>query len=82
MPLRYALLLLLAPLLALPTIAQVAIGQWRDLMGATDCSQAAEGTIRRDFATDIQCNVVHGSDCENAATFEIGCFFNRFEISA
>jgi nucleoside-diphosphate kinase len=51
-------------------------------MGETDCTQAAEGTIRRDFATDIQQNVVHGSDSEAAAIFEISCFFNRFEISA
>jgi nucleoside-diphosphate kinase len=70
------------PCLAMVLVGENAIGQWRDLMGATDCSQAAEGTIRRDFATDIQRNVVHGSDCENAAAFEIGCFFNRFEISA
>ena len=49
-------------------------------MGATDFRQAAEGTIRREFATDIQCNVVHGSDAPETAAFEIGYFFNRFEI--
>ncbi|MCU0563823.1 MAG: nucleoside-diphosphate kinase [Desulfobacterales bacterium] len=52
------------------------------LLGENAIGQAAEGTIRRDFATDIQQNVVHGSDSEAAAIFEIGCFFNRFEISA
>ncbi len=57
-----------------------AIGRWRELMGATDCRQAAEGTIRREFATDIQCNVVHGSDAPETATFEISYFFSRLEI--
>jgi nucleoside-diphosphate kinase len=57
-----------------------AIGHWRDLMGATDFRKAAEGTIRRDFATDIEKNVVHGSDAVETAAFEIGYFFNRFEM--
>jgi nucleoside-diphosphate kinase len=70
------------PCLAMVLTGENAIGRWRELMGATDCTQAEEGTIRRDLATDIQQNVVHGSDCQNSATFEIGCFFNRFEISS
>jgi nucleoside-diphosphate kinase len=70
------------PCLAMVLLGENAIGRWRELMGETDCTQAAEGTIRRDFATDIQQNVVHGSDSEAAAIFEISCFFNRFEISA
>lgn len=57
-----------------------AIARWRELMGATDFRKAAEGTIRREFATDIQCNVVHGSDAPETAAFEIGYFFNSFEI--
>ncbi len=57
-----------------------AIVRWRDLMGATDFRKAAEGTIRREFATDIEKNVVHGSDAPETAAFEIGYFFNRFEI--
>ncbi len=52
----------------------------RTLMGATDPQKAAEGTIRRDFATEIEKNVVHGSDAPETAAFEIGYFFNRFEI--
>ena len=52
----------------------------RTLMGATNYKEAAEGTIRRDFATDIEKNVVHGSDSPETAAFEIGYFFNRFEI--
>jgi nucleoside-diphosphate kinase len=57
-----------------------AIARWRELMGATDFRKAADGTIRREFATDIQCNVVHGSDAPETAAFEIGYFFNSFEI--
>lgn len=56
------------------------IAKNRDLMGATNYKEAAEGTIRRDFATDIEKNVVHGSDSPESADFEIGYFFNRFEI--
>jgi nucleoside-diphosphate kinase len=59
-----------------------AIARWRDLMGATDYRKAAEGTLRREFATDIEKNVVHGSDAPETAAFEIGYFFNRFEIVA
>ena len=54
----------------------------RTLMGATDPAKAAAGTIRRDFATEIEKNVVHGSDSPETAAFEIGYFFNRFEIVA
>ncbi len=59
-----------------------AIARWRELMGATDYRKAAEGTLRREFATDIEKNVVHGSDAPDTAAFEIGYFFNRFEIVA
>ena len=56
------------------------ITRYRDLMGATDCREAAEGTIRKAFATDIEQNVAHGSDAPETASFEIAYFFNRFEI--
>ena len=56
------------------------IAKNRELMGATNYKDAAEGTIRRDFATDIEKNVVHGSDAPETAAFEIGYFFNSFEI--
>ena len=59
-----------------------AIARYRELMGATNYKEAAEGTIRRDFATDIEKNVVHGSDAPETAAFEIGYFFNAFEIHA
>jgi len=54
--------------------------KYRDLMGATNYKEAEEGTIRRDFATDIEKNVVHGSDSKKSSDFEIGYFFNSFEI--
>ncbi len=58
-----------------------AIKNYRDLMGATNYKNAEEGTIRREFATDIEKNVVHGSDSPETARFEIGYFFNSLEIS-
>lgn len=59
-----------------------AIAAYRDLMGATNYKEAAEGTIRAEFATDIEKNVVHGSDAPETAAFEIGYFFNNLEIVA
>lgn len=56
------------------------IKRYRKLMGATNYKEAEEGTIRRDFATDIEKNVVHGSDSEDNARSEINYFFNALEI--
>lgn len=56
------------------------IAKYRKLMGATNYKEAEEGTIRREFATDIEKNVVHGSDSPESADFEINYFFNSFEI--
>ena len=56
------------------------IARYCELMGATDFKQAAEGTLRKEFATDIEKNVVHGSDSPETASFEISYFFNRFEM--
>ena len=57
-----------------------AIARYRELMGATNYKEAEEGTIRREFATDIEKNVVHGSDSEKTANFEINYFFSTLEI--
>ena len=57
------------------------IKRYRNLMGATNYTEAEEGTIRREFATDIEKNVVHGSDSEENARFEISYFFNALEIA-
>jgi len=52
----------------------------RDIMGATDPKKAAEGTIRRDFATDIEKNTVHGSDSPENARTEISYFFPAVQL--
>ncbi len=52
----------------------------RDLMGATDPAEAAAGTIRARWADNKQDNIVHGSDSEQSAQFEIGYFFSEIEI--
>ena len=57
-----------------------AIAENRRLMGATDYREAVDGTIRRDFATDIERNIVHGSDAADTAAFEIAYFFSELEI--
>jgi len=57
-----------------------AIAKTRELMGATDPKQAKEGTLRREFATNIEKNIVHGSDASETAAFEINYFFNALEI--
>jgi len=59
-----------------------AIARLRELMGATDPAQAAPGTIRRDFASSIEANAVHGSDSPASAAFEIPYFFPGMEIGA
>ena len=52
----------------------------RDLMGATNPKDAAEGTIRKDFAASIEANAIHGSDAPETAAFEIGYFFSGIEL--
>ena len=56
-----------------------AILRWRDLIGATNPAQAAEGTLRKRFGASIGRNATHGSDKPVSATFEVGYFFNAFE---
>ena len=57
-----------------------AIKAWRDLMGATDPAKAAEGTIRKRFASSIERNAVHGSDAATTAAVEIPFFFSMSEL--
>jgi nucleoside-diphosphate kinase len=57
-----------------------AIERLRTLMGATDPAKASEGTIRKDFASNVEQNVIHGSDSENSAATEIPFFFSQFEL--
>jgi nucleoside-diphosphate kinase len=56
------------------------IKRYRDIMGATNYKEAAPGTIRREFATDIERNIVHGSDSVDNAKIEISYFFSVLEI--
>lgn len=68
-----------------PVVVQVlqgenAIAKYRDLMGATDPAKAAEGTIRKVYATSIGENAVHGSDAADTAALEISQFFSSNEI--
>jgi nucleoside-diphosphate kinase len=57
-----------------------AIAKNREVMGATDPKKAAAGTLRADFATDIEKNTVHGSDAPETARVEIAYFFPEVEI--
>jgi len=57
-----------------------AVPAWRELMGATNPAEAAEGTIRKDFATSIGENAVHGSDSDENAVIEIAYFFSILEL--
>ena len=51
----------------------------RKIMGATNPEEADNGTIRKDFASDIEHNIVHGSDSPESADYEINYFFNQLE---
>ena len=68
-----------------PVVVQVlqgenAIARNREVMGATDPSKAAPGTIRKDFAESIEANSVHGSDAPETAAHEIRFFFCELDI--
>ena len=54
--------------------------KWREVMGATNPANAAEGTIRKQFATNIERNAVHGSDAPETAAIEIPFFFSAAEL--
>lgn len=68
------------PVMAMVLEGKDAINKNRELMGATDPSKAAPGTIRADFAKTIDENAVHGSDAEDTAKQEIAFFFSTSEI--
>ena len=68
------------PIVVMVLEGEDVIARNRKLMGATNFKEADEGTIRKDYATDIEKNVVHGSDAPETAAFEIGYFFNDLEI--
>jgi nucleoside-diphosphate kinase len=57
-----------------------AIADLREVMGATNPAQAAEGTIRKKWASSIEHNAIHGSDAEETARFELSYFFADYEL--
>jgi len=57
-----------------------AVSAWRDTIGATNPAEAVDGTIRKDFATSLGENAVHGADGDENAAIEIGFFFTNSEL--
>ncbi|GAB1536369.1 nucleoside-diphosphate kinase [Geovibrio sp. ADMFC3] len=57
-----------------------AIKEWRNLMGATNPAEAAEGTLRKEFGKNIDNNATHGSDAPETAATEIAYFFSALEL--
>ncbi|SHI73699.1 nucleoside diphosphate kinase [Malonomonas rubra DSM 5091] len=68
------------PCIVMALEAEGAILKWRDLMGATNPAEAAEGTLRKEFGSSIGENATHGSDAPETAEFELGYFFNGLEL--
>ena len=68
------------PIVALVMEREDAVKQWRDLMGATNPANAAEGTIRKLYATSIERNAAHGSDAPETAAEETRFFFCSSEL--
>jgi nucleoside-diphosphate kinase len=68
------------PVVVMALEGENVIAGWRELMGATDPAKATAGTIRKDFASSIEANAVHGSDSPESAAFEIPYFFSPLEL--
>lgn len=68
------------PCIVMVLEADNAIKKWRDLMGATNPAEAAEGTLRKEFGKSLGENATHGSDAPETAAFEIGYFFSGLEL--
>jgi nucleoside-diphosphate kinase len=68
------------PIVPMVLEGENAIEKLRTLMGATDPAKAAAGTIRKDLASSIEQNVIHGSDSEASANTEIPFFFSQTEL--
>lgn len=69
-----------SPVVVLCLEKENAIADWRTAMGATNPENAEPGTIRKEFAKNIEENSTHGSDAPETAAFEISYFFNSFEL--
>jgi nucleoside-diphosphate kinase len=70
------------PCIALVLEKEQAVEAWRTLMGATNPDQAAPGTIRKEFAVDLERNSVHGSDARETAEIEIKYCFGKLEFTS
>ncbi len=68
------------PVIVMALERENAIQKWREVMGATNPANAAEGTIRKRFGTAIDRNCVHGSDAPETARTEIAYFFREVEL--
>jgi nucleoside-diphosphate kinase len=68
------------PLFVLALEREDAIAKWRETMGATNPANAAEGTIRKRFATNVERNCVHGSDAPETAETELRFFFSTSDF--
>ncbi len=68
------------PIVVMVIEGENAINKVREVMGATNPKDAAPGTIRADFASDIEHNIVHGSDSKESVAYEIPYFFSFLEI--
>ncbi|MEO7659527.1 MAG: nucleoside-diphosphate kinase [Pyrinomonadaceae bacterium] len=68
------------PCVVLALEKENAVPAWRELMGATNPAEAADGTLRKDFASSIGENAVHGSDSDENASIEIAYFFSKLEL--
>jgi nucleoside-diphosphate kinase len=68
------------PVIVMALEREDAVKAWRDLMGATNPANAAEGTIRKKFAASVERNCVHGSDAPETAAVELGFFFSASEL--
>jgi len=68
------------PIVPMVLEGEGAIAAVRRIMGATDPAKADPGTIRKDFASSIERNIVHGSDAPATASFEVGYFFSALEM--
>ena len=69
-----------SPVVVMVLEGEDAVARNRDIMGATNPANAAEGTIRKDFAVNIEENSVHGSDSAENAAREIAFFFSSTEV--
>jgi nucleoside-diphosphate kinase len=69
------------PVLLMVLEGENAVARNREIMGATNPANAAPGTIRKDFATDVEKNTVHGSDSVDNAKVEVAYFFRETELT-